>query len=201
MSKKTSYTNGNYSINGETKSTTRKKGSTVYGNYNMNNAEKTVYNYAQKTLAEILPQINTFSDSTMADIQSQLNAYQNQGEKTINNIYTPLLKNLKSDIASRFGNIDNSMFLDKLNSIESSRSDAISQLAESILSKKSDLINNELSNRYNLVNLLNTLQNQYNNNALSAISSVLSLANSAKSSQSSSSGLDLSSLVSLLGVL
>lgn len=198
---KTSYyrqstPNSNYSLNGKTKATTKRRGDTVYSNYNMNQYEKTVYDYAQKTLADIIPQINTFSQDTRNDIQSQLNAYQNQGEKTINNIYAPLLNNLKTDIASRFGNIDNSMFLDKLNNIENSRADAIAQLAENILSKRNDLINNELANRYNYINLLNSLQNQYGNNALNTITAAL---NSAKSyTQSSSNNSDLSSLLSLM---
>lgn len=198
---KTSYyrqstPNSKYSLNGKTKATTKKQGNTVYSNYNMNQYEKAVYDYAQKTLADIVPQINTFSQDTQNDIQSQLNAYRNQGEKTINNIYAPLLNNLKTDIASRFGNIDNSMFLDKLNNIENSRADAIAQLAENILSKRNDLINNELANRYNYINLLNSLQNQYGNNALNTITAAL---NSAKSyTQSSSNNLDLSSLLSLM---
>lgn len=205
MSKTTkpAYANGSYSINGKTKATTYKSGDTVRSNYNMNNYEKTAYDYAQKTLAQILPQINTFSPETLKGFQSQLNAYQNQGEKSINNIYTPILNNLKNDIASRFGNIDNSMFLDKLNNIENSRADAISQLAESLLSKRNELINNELSNRYNLVNLLNTLQNQYNNNAMNSISTALNVANSVKgyNQQTSNVGFDISSLLSLLSLI
>lgn len=205
MSKTTkpAYANGSFSINGKTKATTYRSGDTVRSNYNMNNYEKTAYDYAQKTLAEILPQINTFSPETLKGFQSQLNAYQNQGEKSINNIYTPILNNLKNDIASRFGNIDNSMFLDKLNNIENSRADAISQLAESLLSKRNELINNELSNRYNLVNLLNTLQNQYNNNAMNSISTALNVANSVKgyNQQTSNVGFDISSLLSLLSLI
>lgn len=88
------------------------------------------------------------------------------------------------------------MFLDKLNNIENSRADAIAQLADNILAKRNDLINNELTNRYNYINLLNSLQNQYGNNALNTISAVL---NSAKSyTQSSTNNSDLSSLLSLM---
>lgn len=202
MSKTTSYkpayANGTYKINGKTRATTKKVGDTVNSNFNMNKNEKAVYDYAQQTLADILPQINTFSPETLSNIQSQLNAYQKQGEQSINNIYTPLLNNLKNDMASRFGNIDNSMFLDKLSGIENSRTDAIAQLAESLMSKRNELVNNELSNRFNLINLLNTLQNQYNNTAMNSIAAALNAANSAKGygQQSSSSfPLDLNQLL------
>lgn len=198
-----SYVSGNYKVNGKTKASTEKVGGTVYGNYNMNKNEKAAYDYAQKTLAEVLPQVNTFSDETLKGLQSQLNAYQNQGQKTINNIYTPLLNNLKNDIASRFGNVDNSMFLDKLSSIENSRADAVAQLAQNLILQRNELINNELSNRYNLINLLNGIQNQYNANALNAISSALSMSNSGNSQQqaANSSGLNLNSLLSLMTAL
>ncbi len=196
------YANGSFSVNGEKKATTKKNGNTVYGNYDMNEYEKALYDYAQKTLAEIVPNVNTFSADTLNNIQAQLNAYQNQGENAINNIYTPLLNNLKNDIASRFGNIDNSMFLNNLNSIENSRSNAIAQLAENLLAKRNDLVNNELSNRYNYINLLNTLQNQSNANALNAISNALNLANSVKgfntNATNTSSAINLQSMLALM---
>lgn len=196
--------NATYKVNGKTKATTKKVGDTVYGNYNMNDYEKTVYDYTQKALAQILPQINTFSPDVMNGIQSQLNSYQHQGEKTINDIYTPMLNELKNDIASRFGNIDNSMFLDKLGSIENSRANAITQLAESLLAKRNELINNELSNRYNLVNLLNSIQNQYNSGAMNTLSAVLSLANSVKGynqQTSNTTNTDISNILSLATAL
>ena len=199
------YANGSYSINGEKKATTKKKGGTVYGNYEMNEYEKALYDYAQQTLAEVVPQMNTFSPEVQNNIQQQLDAYQNQASNTIN-LYTPILNNLKNDIASRFGNLDNSMFLNSLNNIENSRSAAMAQLAEDLLTKQNDLVNNELSTRYNYINLLNALQSQSSANALSGISAALSLANSVKgtgttSSSSSNSGLNLQSMVALMGAL
>lgn len=208
MSKKTSrpaYPNGSYSINGQNKATTTMSGNTVYGNYNMNDYEKALYDYSQKTLSEIVPKVNVFSNDTMKNIQSQLNAYQKQGQQSINDIYTPILNNLKNDIASRFGNLDNSMFMNNLNNIENNRSNAIAQLAENLILKKNDLVNNELSNRYNYINLLNALQNQANTNALNAISSVLNLGNSGKgyttTSSNLSNNLDLQTVASLAGLL
>ncbi|MBR2525693.1 hypothetical protein IKE67_04440 [bacterium] len=193
---------GSYSINGVTKATTKRSGGTIKGNYNMNKYERALYDYAQKTLAEIVPNINTFSDNTMNNIQAQLNAYQNQGEQNINSMYAPLLYNLKNDIASRFGNLDNSMFLDNLNKIEYSRGNAIAQLAENILAKRNELINDELSNRYNLINLLSSIQGQSNSTAMSAITAALNLANSLKATNSvnssPSSGFNLQSMLSLM---
>jgi len=157
---------GNVSINGQNKASVNKSGNNVYSNYNMSDAEKSIYNYAQSELAKNLKNINVFSKETKNDLKNQLNAYTQKGQDIINKTYTPILNNLKSDIASRFGNFDNSSFLNKLNSIEDSRSDAINSLAQDVMSKRNELINNELANRYQYLDYMNGMQNQINNNIL-----------------------------------
>lgn len=166
MGKKSSYTSGNISINGQNKASTYKKGNTVYTNYNMNDTEKQIFDFAQNSFLSNLPQVNVFSDETQKSFKNQLNAYKEQGVKNIENIYTPIINNLKNDIASRFGGFDNSSFLNKLNDIEDNRSNAVSSLAQNLMLKQNDLVNDELSRRYNYLNLLNGIQNQTYSNAL-----------------------------------
>lgn len=175
------YTGGQISINNTPVATTSLANGVLNSNYNMNNNEKAIYDYAQSTLANILPQVNTFSPDTLNALQSQLNAYKANGENTINSIYTPMIKSMENDIASRFGNFDNSIFMDNLNSIESKRSNAISSFAQDVLAKQSELENNELNNRYNYINLLNGLQDQTFGNALSAINTALGSSSNANS--------------------
>jgi len=162
-----SYANGVVSINGTEKASQKKIGNTVHSNYNMSDAEKKIYDYSQNSFLQNLPNINVFSESTRKNLQDQLNAYTQKGLDTIKNYYTPILSDLKTDIASRFGNFDNSVFLDKLNSIEANRANAMSGLAQDITAKRNELINDELNNRYTFLNFLNGIQNQYNANALS----------------------------------
>lgn len=142
------YSAGTISINGNTKASTYKTGNNVYSNYNMSDAEKQAYDYAQKSFANSLSSVNVFDDETKKNLQSQLNAYTLDGQKLINNLYTPMLSNLKNDIASRFGNLDNSVFMDNLNSIEANRANSINDLAQDVLAKRNELVNNELSQRY-----------------------------------------------------
>ena len=111
-----------------------------------------------------------FDDETKKNLQSQLNAYTLDGQKLINNLYTPMLSNLKNDIASRFGNLDNSVFMDNLNSIEANRANSINDLAQDVLAKRDELVNNELSQRYTYLSFLQDIQNQINSNALNYIS-------------------------------
>ena len=204
------YSSSTLNLNGQTKATTRQVGSHVFSDYNMNPYEKALYDYSQKTLSEIAPNVNVFSPELLKNMQTQLDTYQKQGQRTINEMYMPMLNNLKNDMASRFGNIDNSMFLDKLSGIENARSNAIAQLAEDLILKRNDLINNELSNRYDYINLLNTLQNQYTAdmyNSLGYTSDLMNRTNNLYSnankqnSSSNSSGLSLSDLRSVISLV
>ena len=160
------YANGVVSVNGENKASQKKVGKTVYSNYNMSDAEKQIYDYSQNSFLQNLPNINIFSENTQKNLQDQLNAYTQTGLNTIQNYYNPMLSNLKTDIASRFGNFDNSVFLDKLNSIEANRATAMSDFAQDVTAKRNELINDELANRYKYLNFLNGIQNQYNSNIL-----------------------------------
>lgn len=160
------YSSGSVSINGTTKATNSRNGNNVNSNYNMSDTEKNIFDYTQNSLLNSLPQINVFSGDTQKNINSQLEAYKNKGLQTINDTYTPIINNLKNDIASRFGNFNNSVFMDNLNSIENNRANAISNFTQDVESQRNSLYNNELEQRYNYLNFLNNLQNQIYNNAL-----------------------------------
>ena len=160
------YSGGQVNINGETVATALPKGGKIMTNYNMPETEKGIFDYAQNSLLSSLPEINVFSPQTRNDINTQLQAYQDRGIQTINDIYNPMISNLKNDIASRFGNLNNSMFFDNLNSVEKNVANAISTLAQNIQAQRNSLYNDELANRYNYLNFMNNLQNQINNNAL-----------------------------------
>lgn len=176
-----SYSGSNVSVNGNNLSSTSLSSGVLNTNYQMSNAEKAIYDYAQGALASLLPQVNTFSADTQNSLQSQIDAYTSQGTKTIDSVYTPMIKNLQNDIASRFGNFDNSIFMDNLESIEDKRASAVSSFAQDVMAKKNDLVNNELNNRYSYINLLNTMQNQPVQNALNYINAALGGSASANS--------------------
>ena len=59
-----SYSTGTVNINGQTKATTYKKGNNVISNYNMSDAEKKAYDYAQNSFANSLPNVNIFDENT-----------------------------------------------------------------------------------------------------------------------------------------
>ena len=176
-SKYPSYSSGTIKVNGSTKANTYKQGNNVITNYNMSDDEKRAYDYAQKSFADSLASVNVFDDDTKKNLQSQLEAYTLNGQKLINNMYEPMLDDLKTDIASRFGNFDNSVFMDNLNSIEANRAESINNLAQDVMAKRDELISNELAQRYTYLGFLQDVQNQMNSNLLNYASA--SQANSA----------------------
>ena len=181
------YSGGTVNINGQTKAKTYKSGGNIVSDYNMSDAEKRIYDYAQNSFADSLSKVNVFDDDAKKDMQRQLDAYTRNGQKIINNLYTPMLNDLKTDIASRFGNYDNSVFLDKLNSIESSRADSMNSLAQDILAKGDELKQNELTNRYKYLGFLQDVQNNIDTNILNYISAARENSNSANGMSSSKS--------------
>ena len=92
-----------------------------------------------------------------------------------------MLNDMKTDIASRFGNFDNSIFMNNLNTIESNRADAINSLSQDILAKQNELVNDELNRRYDYMNFLNGVQNQTVGNILSFLQQASNNSNSGNS--------------------
>lgn len=176
-----SYSGSSISLNGSPLALTSYNEGYLSSGYNMTEAQKQAYNYAQTTLANILPQLNTFSPEVQNTLNSELNSYVQNGVNSINSIYNPMISSLENDIASRFGNLDNSSFMDSLKGIESKRSDAISSFAQDILAKQTSLEDEQLNRQYKYAGFLDGIQNEYYNNALSAISTALNGSSSANS--------------------
>lgn len=208
-----SYSSSDISLGGSSASTGVKNG-ILTSDYNMSGDESDIYNYALSTLANILPQLNTFDPQTISSIQSSVDAYKNSGLNTINQAYNSSLKNIENDAVSRFGNLDNSAFVDNLNNIESERGKAVSSFAQDVLAKQSQLQSDELTKRYALAEFLNGIANNTYDNALKAISTSLGSSSSVnnynndlynaisalKSTSTNSNPLDLNNLISnLLG--
>ncbi len=178
-SNKTIYYNPSSSIklNGQDKAGINVSPFGTSGYYNMDDSEEKAYNYAGEQFALNLPELNVFDADTQRKFDNQVQSYINQGVDDINDIYTPMLEDLQNDIASRFGNLDNSIFMDNLEKIENSRADAVSALSQDVQTYRQDLINNELANRYEYLNYLNNYRQQLLSNALEALGASQNLSN------------------------
>lgn len=169
MSKKSkypSYSAGTVTINGNTVATSKKKKNNVTSSYNMGNTEKSIYDGIQDNLETSLKNLYTISDEKQQQWNDELDAYKKAGIEEINSIYTPMVNNLRDNIASRFGNLDNSIFMDNLNTITDKQAKAVSDLSDNLLTKQDELYTKEMQNRMNYITLLSNLNTTMNNNML-----------------------------------
>jgi hypothetical protein len=202
-----SYSTGEVSINGNTVASSSKTGNnTISASYNMSDVEKDIYDNIQSNISSSLSSLFDISDSTKQQWQDELDAYKSSGIKEINDIYTPMETSLKNDIASRFGNFDNSIFMDNLNTITDKKAQAVADLSESLTQKQDELYTTELTNRMSYLTLLSGLSSAMNNTMLG----YMGLAQSASSSgnsynaqqyQATSNSNLYSSLLSTIGTL
>jgi len=166
-SSKPSSASSSVKINGQTKATTTQySNGSSSTNYYMSPYEQDAYNYAQSQFASGLKNLNVFSPEVLKELNDSVEAYKSKGISQINQIYNPMLQNLQNNVASRFGNLDNSIFLDKLKQIENSRAQSISALAQDITAREQQLRQNELAGRHDYLSLLNNYQNQIYQNAI-----------------------------------
>ncbi len=169
MSKKSkypSYSAGTVTINGNTVATSKKKKNNVTSSYNMGNTEKSIYDGIQDNLETSLKNLYTISDEKQQQWNDELDAYKKAGIEELNSIYTPMVNNLRDNIASRFGNLDNSIFMDNLNTITDKQAKAVSDLSDNLLTKQDELYTKEMQNRMNYITLLSNLNTTMNNNML-----------------------------------
>lgn len=167
-SKYPKYATGSVDINGQNVSNAqRNKNNTVSSSYTMNDTEKSIYDGIQSNLSTSLQDLFSISDEKQKQWDEQMNSYKQSGIKNIEDIYTPMQTALKNDIASRFGNFDNSIFMDNLNNIADNKAQAVANLSEALLQKQDELYTTEMANRLNYISLLSNLNTTMNNNMLS----------------------------------
>ncbi len=174
------YSNGEVVVNGRTvaSATKNKDTNTITSSYNMSDLEKNIYNSIQGGMSSSLNNLFNFTDAQRQEWDNEINALKNKGIDEINNIYTPMENNLKNDVARRFGNLDNSVFLDNLNAITDKRAKAVADLSDNLLSAQSEMYTKELQNRINTITLLNNLNSIMNNNILDYTNLAIANANS-----------------------
>lgn len=177
MSKKSkypSYSSGSITVNGKEVAATRKSGNKIDSSYNMTDTEKSIYDGIQSNLASSLQNLYSISDEKQEQWNNELDAYKNAGLKQINEIYTPMVNDLRDNIASRFGNLDNSVFMDNLDTITDKQAQAVSDFSNDLLNKQSELYSSEIANRLSFISLLGNLNSAMNSNMMNYMQMALS---------------------------
>lgn len=171
------YSGGSVVVNGKTVATSSRNGNNISTSYDMSDYEKNMFDSIQKGMSSGVSNLFEISDNERKMWQNQLNSLQNQGIEKINDIYTPMENNLKNDIASRFGNFDNSVFLDKLNAITNNKAKAVAELSNNLVANQNNLYTQELENRMKTLSFLDGLNSSLNNNIINYMNTAASNSN------------------------
>lgn len=171
---------------------------------NASDYKSEIYDYALSALSSLLPNINTVDSESQSDISSVLDSYTQSGVEDINKYYNSELYDMETDSASRFGNLDNSIYLDNLSGLSSERSDAVNSFEQDVQTMQSDLTSDVIDQNYTYADLLCDIINDYYSNS-STSANIYSLLNkgtsNSSSSSSSSSGISTSTVKSLISGL
>ena len=177
----TPYYNGSVYVNGENKSSSYNNDGNIVTNYNMSDVEKKLFDYSQESFLEALPEVNIFDDDVKKQFGEQLSAYAQKGLDFVDSTYSPMIADTMNDVARRFGNLDNSAFLNDLQDIESNRADAMSDLAQDVLIRQDELVNDELSRRYQYLAFLSDIYNGVTSSVFDYIDAASTNSNSGNS--------------------
>ena len=158
------FAGGNVTIDGRNVASASNNNGVISTSYNMSDAERKIYNSVQDNLGSSLKNLFSISEPQRREWTNKLNVMKNEGIEQIDSIYKPMENDLKNNIASRFGNLDNSAFMDNLNSIVNKRAKAVADLCNNLTLAQDSLYANELNNRMSIINMLNGVNTSMNNN-------------------------------------
>ncbi|MDD3150170.1 MAG: hypothetical protein PHV68_04985 [Candidatus Gastranaerophilales bacterium] len=140
----------------------------VISQYYQTPEESETYSNINDLINEYLPSLNTLSDKYYDNKELTLQAVKDQSVENLNEIYTPIINELKTDIASRFGSLTNSSFLDELSTIEDARANNVQELNADLILLSNELDDAQLQRNYSFLNLLNTMKSDTITDALNS---------------------------------
>jgi hypothetical protein len=105
------------------------------GNEEDNGSDET-----QRQINQIMSSIGTYTPEQKQEFDKAEQDYINQSKEKFFKEYNPSVSQLREDTAQRFGNLDNSQFLDGLNKLEENKQTALSNIINNAGSYKQGLM-------------------------------------------------------------
>lgn len=124
----------------------------------------------KQKLSSLLSSLGFTSNEQKNELDSIEQAYINDGTTQFMKQYEPQLKNLRENIASRFGSLNSSDFADRLSNLENARASALSDIINKAQLYKNDIYNSKEKNKIDGINTLSGLMNSDTNQILAGIS-------------------------------
>jgi hypothetical protein len=116
---------------------------TIVNQYLPDPAEEARKREAQQRINEIVASLGKTAPELATQYNQTEQAFVDDATKKFNQQYDPALRSLREDVASRFGTLNTSEFINGLNSLESNRTGAISDIVNRGKLLRNDLVNQE----------------------------------------------------------
>ena len=126
-----------------------------------------------REISEGLSKINTFSPDTIKEFEKIAQAKKQRAIDEYDAEYEPKYRANMEDFFSRLGTLDSTAYLDSVNSLESGRRRAYSDISRDYIANIDTLKQNELQNRYAYLNYLQNALNSTTSNTDNYLNSLL----------------------------
>jgi len=117
-------------------------------------AEQARNQQVQQQLNQVVSTLGQTGSEMSTQFDQTKQAFINSASKSFQEQYDPALRNLREDIASRFGTLNSSQFVSGLNDLEKNRANALAEIASTGETVKADLVNQEESRKLNQIQAL-----------------------------------------------
>ena len=135
---------------------------------------------ANQKINEILPTLGQTGSELSAQYNQMQQAYTDNALQQFNNMYDPALRNMREDVASRFGTLAATPFLDQYKEMEKNiRQPALTQIVNQGIQLKQDLYNQNESRKLQELQALGYNLNADQQLFLNSLNSSLAGSNSA----------------------
>ncbi len=135
-------------------------------------------NKLKQQISEGLSNINTFSPDLLKQFEKTAEAKKQKAIDEYEAEYEPKYRANMEDFFSRLGTLDSTAYLDSINSLESGRRRAYSDIARDYVADIDTMKQNELQNRYAYLSYLQNALNGTSSSSDSYLNSMLSAASS-----------------------
>jgi hypothetical protein len=147
--------------------------------YNASPAQQQSQDLAQQQINSILPTLGQTDTATQKQIQDAENAYTQNATQQFNNIYDPSLRNLREDVASRFGTTKATPYYDQLNNLATTvQQPALLSIANTATQMGQQMQNTAQSQKLQQLQALGYVLNGDQQNFLNGLSSSQNNSNS-----------------------
>jgi len=132
---------------------------------------------AQQKINDIMSTIGQTPAEMAAQYDSTANSFVNSADNTFMQQYNPTVQALKEDVASRFGTLNSSQFINDLNVMDKNKALAFADISNKAQMLKGDLVNRSEANKLNQIQALGGVLNDNQSNFLGNLQAPLSASN------------------------